>query len=124
MQKNWMEFSTSYIDLSNVKIISRGDSQRMEKYIRQFYELIPERLELLKKALLEEDRAQIRQITHKMAPQLQFFGVQQISIPIKRLELEYLSMSIKELHELVSGIIAKLEDAIAEISTILKLHFE
>jgi HPt (histidine-containing phosphotransfer) domain-containing protein len=124
MQKNWMEFSTSYIDLSNVKIISRGDSQRMEKYIRQFYELIPERLELLKKALLEEDRAQIRQITHKMAPQLQFFGVQEISIPIKRLELEYLSMSIKELHELVSGIIAKLEDAIAEISTILKLHFE
>lgn len=96
----------------------------MEKYIRQFYELIPERLELLKKALLEEDRAQIRQITHKMAPQLQFFGVQEISIPIKRLELEYLSMSIKELHELVSGIIAKLEDAIAEISTILKLHFE
>ncbi|SMD43328.1 HPt (histidine-containing phosphotransfer) domain-containing protein [Aquiflexum balticum DSM 16537] len=119
-----MDFCTSHIDLSNVKIISRGDSQRMEKYIRQFYELIPERLELLKKALLEKDRVQIRQIAHKMAPQLQFFGVKEISFPIKRLELEYISMPIEELHELVSGIIAKLEDAIAEVSTILKHHFE
>ena len=119
-----MNLTTTHIDLSSVKAISRGDLIRLEKYIRQFNELIPERLELLKKALFEEDRVLIRQIAHKMAPQLKFFGVKGINFPIKRLELEYLSLPKQELLELVSDIITKLEDAIAEVSTILKHHFE
>ncbi|TDQ15060.1 hypothetical protein DFQ04_2946 [Algoriphagus boseongensis] len=119
-----MDFPTSHIDLSNVEAISRGDPQRMKKYILQFQELIPERLLLLKEALQTKNRVQIRQITHKMIPQLQFFGVREISVPISRLEYEYMSMSMEELEGIVSHIISTLERALDEVSKILKERFD
>jgi hypothetical protein len=119
-----MGFNTSYIDLSNVKAISRGDSTRMMKYIRQFHELISERRILLKEALSSMDRVQIRQITHKMIPQLKFFGVKEVSDPINRLEFEYNSMPKEELQVLVLHIISRLEGAIDDVSKILDENFE
>lgn len=119
-----MDFQTFYIDLTQVETISHGDQQRMVKYIRQFQELISERLELLQDALQQGDRVQVRQITHKMIPQLQFFGIKDISIPINRLELEYSTMPMDELYGLVEQILVKLKIALAEVSGILKDHFD
>lgn len=116
--------NTTFINLENVVNISRGDSDRMLKYLKQFQELIPERLIQLKEALNQDDRKQIRQIIHKMSPQLQFFGIQNIILPIQRLEFEYESMPFFELQALGNDIIYKLEGATKEVSKIIQSHFE
>ncbi|TYA54772.1 Hpt domain-containing protein [Formosa maritima] len=114
----------TFINLKNIVSISRGDSGRMLKYLKQFQELIPERLEQLKDALAENDRRQIRQILHKMSPQLQFFGIQDVVNPIQRLEMEYESMPLFELNVLVNDLIYKLEGAISEVTKTIQTQFE
>ena len=118
------ERNTTFINLDNVISISRGNTDRMIKYLNQFQELIPERLQQLKKALDNNDRKQIRQVLHKMSPQLQFFGIQDIIKPIQRLEFEYDTMSFLELEALGNDIIYKLEGATKEVSQIIESHFE
>ena len=103
------------IDLENLETISRGDDLRKLRYLEQFRELIPERSKQLKIALEDEDRVLIRQILHKMSPQLQFFGVKGVIIPIQRLEFEYQSMPELELNQLVTDIIRKLEVAVNDV---------
>jgi len=121
MDKEW---DTTYTELNNVITISRGDSARMLKYLKQFIELISDRLIDVRHALDLHDRVLIRQILHKMSPQLQFFGIKDVSIPIQRLEFEYESMPFLELEILVNDIIAKLENALDEISRLIETHFE
>jgi len=121
MDSNW---ETTYTDLNNVVTISRGDASRMLKYLKQFIELIPERLTEVRHALDLHDRVLIRQLLHKMSPQLQFFGIKDVTIPIQRLEFEYESMPFIELELIVNDIIVKLEDALDEISRLIDLHFE
>ncbi|MFC4722382.1 hypothetical protein ACFO5O_08615 [Geojedonia litorea] len=106
----------TFINLQNVEAISRGDQQQVLKYLKQFNALIPERLYYLKKALLIQDRKEIRQILHKMSPQLQFFGVPNITTPIRRMEFEYDTLPLVELEAIVEDIIVKLEGAIKEVS--------
>lgn len=118
------EHHTSFIKLENLVALSRGDSERMMKYLNQFQELIPERLKQLKEALKKDDRKQIRQILHKMSPQLQFFGIQDIIIPIQRLEIEYNTMPFIELEALGNDIIYKLEGATKEVTKIIQSRFE
>lgn len=118
------KWETTFTDLNNVITISRGDSFRMLKYLEQFKELIPERLIDVRNALDLHDRVLIRQLLHKMSPQLQFFGIKDVSIPIQRLEFEYESMPFIELEMLVNDIIAKLEDALDEISRLIDSYFE
>jgi HPt (histidine-containing phosphotransfer) domain-containing protein len=121
MESTW---ETTYTDLDNVVTISRGDSSRMLKYLKQFIELISDRLIEVRNALDLHDRVLIRQILHKMSPQLQFFGIKDVSIPIQRLEFEYESMPFLELEVLVNDIIVKLEDALEEISKLIDSNFE
>lgn len=116
--------NTSYIDLQNIINISRGDPDRILKYLNQFNELIPERMGYLKISLINGDRIMLRQILHKMSPQLQFFGIKNITTPIQRMEFEYQIMPNKELEALVNEIIAKLEGAVAEVSKIIDSNFE
>ena len=114
----------SHINLDNLETISRGDSVRMLKYLEQFKALIPKRLNQLVLALDTQDRVLIRQILHKMSPQLQFFGIQEVAMPIQRMEFEYENMPINELVNLVKGIITKLENAVAEVSKLIDSNFE
>jgi len=116
--------SYSFIDLHNVKTICRGDKAKILKYLNQFKELIPERMIFLKLSLKNGDRIMIRQILHKMSPQLQFFGVKDIITPIQRMEFEYQTMPINELEQLVNDIIIKLEQAVTEVSKIIDSNFE
>ena len=66
--------STKVIDLGSVIQIGRGDEQRVIRYLRQFIELIPSRLEQVESALEAGDRASVRQHLHQMSPQLQFLA--------------------------------------------------
>jgi HPt (histidine-containing phosphotransfer) domain-containing protein len=121
MYINW---DTTYIDPQNLIAISRGDKNRMLKYLNQFQELIPQRIENLKEHLQTEDRKKIRQILHQMSPQLQFFGIPEVVDPIRALELEYETMPIEDLKSLVTDILIKLDHASKEVEQVLKNHFE
>ena len=113
-----------FIDLDNVQSICRGDKVKMLRYLNQFNELIPQRKDYLKLSLMNGDRFMIRQILHKMSPQLQFFGIKGVTIPIQRMEFEYETIPINELEILVNDIIFKLEGAIKEVSNIIDSNFE
>jgi len=104
-----------YIDSTQLVQIARGDKERMLKYLTQFEELIPQRIEHLKERLAEEDRRSVRQILHQMSPQLQFFGIPDVVEPIQNLATQYETIPISELHELVLFIIHQLEHAMEEI---------
>ena len=95
----------------------------MLKYLNQFQELIPQRVENLKSYLNSENRKMIRQTLHQMSPQLQFFGIPEVIIPIQRLEHEFMTMPNEDLQSLVNDIVIKLDDATNEIAIILKNHF-
>ena len=120
MELNW---DTTYIDLQNVISISRGDRGRMMKYLNQFLELIPPRIESLISSLEADDRKMIRQILHQMSPQLQFFGIPGVLTPIRRLEHEYETMPLAELSTLVHDLLQKLDGASQEVSLVLKNNF-
>jgi len=122
MNVKWND--STIIDLQNIISISRGNPDHILKYLKQFMELIPERLKDLKISLENGDRMMIRQILHKMSPQLQFFGIKNVTTPIQRMEFEYQSMPINELEQLVNDIIAKLEEAVSEVSNIIDSNFE
>lgn len=119
-----IKWNPTYIDLQNLIAISRGDRDRMLKYLNQFLELIPPRIENLKKSLKAEDRKMTRQILHQMSPQLQFFGIPGILTPIRRLEHEYKTMPIEDLKSLVNDMLIKLAGASKEVESILKNNFE
>ena len=120
MNINW---NSNFIDLQNLIDISRGDKNRTLKYLIQFQELIPERIENLKESLQEKDRKKTRQIVHKMSPQLKFFGIPDIEVLILRLELEYTTMPLEDLNSLVNDMLIKLESAVKEVDLILESNF-
>lgn len=120
MEINW---NTNFIDPQNLINISRGDQKRMERYLRQFQELIPSRVSELKKFLKVDDRKKIRQTLHQMSPQLQFFGIPDIIAPVRRLEFEYETMPSEELGILVNDILEKLDAACKEVDSILANYF-
>jgi HPt (histidine-containing phosphotransfer) domain-containing protein len=117
-------WNTSYIDPQSLISISRGDRLKIKKYLIQFQELIPDRIESLKKSLEQNDRKLIRQILHQMSPQLQFFGIPDVVNPIRRLEFEYEIMPFLEMEFLVGDILEKLELAVKEVNLLLKKYFE
>ncbi len=121
MEANW---NTIFIDPQNLLSISRGNRERMIKYLRQFQELIPQRTESLKESLQAEDRIRIRQLLHQMSPQLQFFGIPNVIIPIRRLEHEYQTIPMEELKSVVEKILINLDGAYKEVKMILETNFE
>lgn len=116
--------SYKFIDLKNLHNICRGDNEKKLKYLKQFVELITPRTQELKRSLEKADRANIRHILHKMSPQLQFFGVNEVIIPIRRMEFEYLSLDYKELKIIVLDIIAILEVAVCEVLELIAIDDE
>lgn len=120
MNINW---DTCYIDPQHLIGISRGDKDRMLKYLLQFEELVPPRIASLNECLKLNDRKMIRQVLHQMSPQIQFFGIPDIVQPIQKLELEYLSMPYGDLKMMVQAIILKLEFALKEVTSIVNSHF-
>ncbi len=115
---------TQHIDLNNLILVSRGDSEKMEKYLRQFQALTPERSQNLRKNLESRNRKMVRQTLHQMSPQLQFFGIPDVLDPIRRLEQEYQTIPFEELEDMVYDIELKINAAKQEVDGILEKYFE
>ena len=118
-----IHWNTSIIDPQDLIQIARGDKSIIHKYLVQFWELIPQRIEVLEDSLKKKDRKMVRQLLHQMSPQLQFFGIKEIIQPIRRLEHEYETMPFTELRTLVDSILFKLNLAIKEVDLTLKENF-
>lgn len=118
-----LTWNTDYIDLRSLVLMSRGNKAQILKYLTQFQELIPLRAENLKESLRAENRKATRQILHQMSPQLQFFGVPDVIAPIRRLEIEYETIPIEELKNIVGDILIRLDHAIGEVALALKTNF-
>jgi len=116
-------WNTSIINPKDLIHISRGDRDILHKYLKQFQQLIPARIESLEESLRNEDRKTVRQLLHQMSPQLQFFGIPDVIQPIRRLEHEYETMPIKELTKLVHTILNKLHLAIKDVDVVLQENF-
>nr|WP_321247101.1 hypothetical protein [uncultured Psychroserpens sp.] len=118
-----MHWNTKTINPQDLIKISRGDDKVIHKYLLQFQELIPQRINSLKEYLKVEDRKQVRQLLHQMSPQIQFFGIMDLIKPIRRLELDYDTMPIEELNTLVEAVIIKLNLALNDVYLTLKENF-
>ncbi len=118
-----IHWNTTIVNPQELINISRGDKNRMLKYLYQFQALIPARIEALKESLMAEDRKKVRQILHQMTPQLQFFGIEDVISPIKKLELEYATMPFEDLSSLVDKILNKLNIALKDVDSILEDNF-
>ncbi len=118
-----IEWATTTINPKELIHISRGDRKVIYKYLTQFKELIPQRIESLEKSLEAGDRKSVRQLLHQMSPQLQFFGIKNIVSPIRRLEHEYETIPMEELNTLVDSILNKLNLAIKDVDLTLKDNF-
>ena len=91
-----IQWNSPYLDVQNLVKISRGDKNRMLKYIHQFQALIPKRMIDLKEAIGLEDRNQVQELLHQMVPQIHFFGIPNVLEPIQKLELEFLNIPMYE----------------------------
>jgi HPt (histidine-containing phosphotransfer) domain-containing protein len=119
----YMRWNTKIINPQDLINISRGDDKIIHKYLLQFQELIPQRIESLQKYLEAEDRKQVRQLLHQMSPQIQFFGLIELVKPIRRLELDYETMSLEDLNILVDTVIIQLNLALKDVNLVLKENF-
>ncbi|MBK7762109.1 MAG: response regulator [Bacteroidetes bacterium] len=63
-----------FIDFTMLLDYAEGDQVRMQRFIELFLTKTPQRIELLKAALLENDYEQLRIISHSMKPQLKSCG--------------------------------------------------
>ena len=118
-----MHWNTKIINPQDLITISRGDDKIIHKYLLQFQELIPQRIDSLKENLKAENRKQVRQLLHQMSPQIQFFGIMDLVKPIRRLELDYETMPLEELNALVETVIIKLDLAINDVNLAIRENF-
>ena len=118
-----LQWNTTIICPKELIHLSRGDKRMIRKYLIQFQELIPQRINSLKESLKARDRKHIRQLLHQMSPQIQFFGIIDLVEPIRRLEVDYKTMPLEDLNTLVDTVIIKLTLALSEVHITLKENF-
>jgi HPt (histidine-containing phosphotransfer) domain-containing protein len=118
-----IQWNTTVIDPKELIQIARGDKHIVFKYLQQFQQLIPKRIESLKESMEIENRKEVRQILHQMSPQLQFFGIPDVIQPIRRLEHEYKTIPLVELNVVVQTILNTLHMALKDVEVVLKENF-
>ena len=118
-----ISWDASKIDLNKLLAHARGDQQKMLRYLQQFQQLIPERLEQLNRFHQEGNRSKLRQCLHQMSPQLEFFGVPDVIEPIQLIGTEYIQLDVQTLDKMVENISLKLQSATLEINRVIDAYF-
>ncbi len=112
--------SFHYIGLSQLEQITRGSAERKQRYLRQFLQLVPKRVEKVQEAMSQKDRALIRQTLHSMRPQLQFFEVPWVDQPIQEMEFTYETMEWEKMEQLTEKILHQLAEACKEVESLIE----
>ncbi len=99
--------------------LTKGDMERQLKYLNQFLSLVPENTAQLTKSLELKDRQQVKQLLHKMKPQLLFFGLPGIGSLVQSIEIAYEKMPMKEMEQVVEKIIEIIHNALDEVEVLV-----
>jgi HPt (histidine-containing phosphotransfer) domain-containing protein len=119
-----IQWNSAYIDLEKLIQLSRGEKDRIVKYMNQFQKLIPERMIKLKDAAHSEERDQMRKQLHKMGPQLQFFGIPNATQVVHQLENEIQTLDIEELKSMINNLMLNVNNAMNEVDRIIQVYFQ
>lgn len=114
-----IDWNPQYFDLDNLVDVARGNQKILLRYLNQFVQLVPSRLQELNGCVQEEDRSGAREVLHAMIPQLEFFGVQGVVGPIRDLQDIYLDVEWGELEERVNEIAGDLELTCGEVEELI-----
>jgi hypothetical protein len=89
------------------------------KYLKQFSQLIPSRIEAIETCLNKNDRVQLRKEVHAAKPQILFFGISQVKSNIEKIEQESETMQADEMIKTVSQLSQGLRLALEEVNSIV-----
>ena len=118
-----MKWNDEVIDLNRLVQVTRGEEDRIKRYLNQFYELVPTRNKMLWEYANHSDRTMIRQTVHQMSPQLHFFGVRGINQSIERIETEYETLPMEDLLSEVRNLSERMLSSWREVREILENQF-
>jgi CheY-like chemotaxis protein len=91
------------INLQSLYDLYGNNPAKLHEYFNQFFELVPKRLSLLKKAWEENDKEGIYQASHKLKPQLGFFGMKKEELIATSIEIKIKKdIPPKDLHPLIA----------------------
>ena len=119
-----MKKATSYIDLSRVEKLTKGDPVKMQRYLHQFLELIPEKIDELKTLQINENREKIRELIHHIGPHLVYFGVPEVNETLKFIESNINTIPFSELRIILNKLLFNINKAIEEISNIAAKYLD
>jgi HPt (histidine-containing phosphotransfer) domain-containing protein len=108
-----------YVKLTNVEQIARGDQAKYLKYLKQFEELVEQRVVDLKQAVADKDRQLVIRVVHGMKPQVLFFEVTDAAQPMNAIEMQGLEMLWEEMNSYCLALIERLELAVTEIKSVI-----
>ena len=63
------------VDLTFLKQFTKGDSKKIQRYIRLYLQVAPETLDKMRDNLEEEDWDQLRIHAHSLKPQADYMGI-------------------------------------------------
>jgi CheY-like chemotaxis protein/HPt (histidine-containing phosphotransfer) domain-containing protein len=118
-----MTTTEKYFDLSYLEEISEGDRDFSATMISYFIDNTPPVMENLEKKVQEQDWDEVRQIAHKLKPQVVYMGIHQVADDVEK--VEHLAQHRENLHE-IPGLVEKtaiiISKSIAQLEEELK-HF-
>lgn len=108
-------------DLSYLEEISEGDQEFSSTMISYFIDNTPSVMETLEKKVQEQDWEEIRQIAHKLKPQVVYMGIHQIEDDVEQIEhFAQHRESLEKIPVLVKKTATIIEQAIAQLKEELK----
>lgn len=112
-----------YIDLTYLRDMADGDESFIENMIQVFVDMTPEVLQNLQNATNDKNWAEVRAITHKFSPQLNFVGVKSIIPTVENVEQWSKNNENTEIiPEKVTVIIETTQKAILELTKVLESY--
>lgn len=110
-----------YIDLTYLREMADGDESFIENMIQVFVDMTPDVLQNLKNASNNKDWAEVRAITHKFSPQLNFVGIKSIISTVEKVEQWSKNIENTEIiPEKITEIINTTEKALVELTKVLE----
>lgn len=121
MEISW---NSERINLERLMAMGQDRHGLVERYLRQFLELVPQRVESLELAIAQKEFESARLIIHQMKPQLHFFG-----LPIQWAALENIPNLIEsKKHEVLIDLFKELKttlnNSVLEVESLIQTHFQ
>lgn len=119
-----MKDKDKYFDLSYLEEISEGDRDFSSTMISYFIDNTPSVMENLEKKVGEHDWDEVRQIAHKLKPQVVYMGIHQVEEDIEQVEhlaqhrekLEQIPALVQKTSEILNLAIEQLKEELKKFS--------